>query len=137
MGWGTTEMLNAVCEKAGLRADAWRERGTRLLVFEVERVVRARLTGARSRIIPGWIHAVPAVPFPVPAPGDLRPRLTLGLLSAQHGFIHAQTALLPLVFIAVTPVFGIGVGEIGLLLAVGNVLSRGGPAGVRARSSGS
>jgi len=37
MGWGTTEMLDAVCEKAGLRADAWRERGTRLSVFEVER----------------------------------------------------------------------------------------------------
>jgi AmmeMemoRadiSam system protein A len=37
MGWGATEMLDAVCEKAGLRSDAWRERGTRLLVFEVER----------------------------------------------------------------------------------------------------
>lgn len=37
MGWGATEMLDAVCEKAGLRADAWREPGTRLLVFEVER----------------------------------------------------------------------------------------------------
>jgi MFS transporter, FSR family, fosmidomycin resistance protein len=54
---------------------------------------------------------------------DLRPRATLALLSAQHGFIHAQTALLPLVFIAITPVFGIGVGEIGLLIAVGNVLA--------------
>jgi len=37
MGWGATEMLNAVCDKAGLRTGAWRERGTRLLVFEVER----------------------------------------------------------------------------------------------------
>jgi AmmeMemoRadiSam system protein A len=37
MGWGATEMLDAVCEKAGLRAEAWREPGTRLLVFEVER----------------------------------------------------------------------------------------------------
>ncbi|HSW42085.1 MAG TPA: AmmeMemoRadiSam system protein A [Patescibacteria group bacterium] len=37
MGWGTTEMLDAACEKAGLHADAWRERGTRLLAFEVER----------------------------------------------------------------------------------------------------
>lgn len=37
MGWGATEMLDAACEKAGLRAGAWRERGTRLKVFEVER----------------------------------------------------------------------------------------------------
>jgi len=37
MGWGATEMLNAVCEKAGLHADAWRQRGTQLEVFEVER----------------------------------------------------------------------------------------------------
>ena len=58
-----------------------------------------------------------------PVADHLRPRLTLGLLAAQHGFIHAQTALLPLVFIAITPIFGIGVGEIGLLLAVGNILS--------------
>lgn len=54
---------------------------------------------------------------------DLRPRATLALLSLQHAFIHAQTALLPLVLIAVTPVFGIGVGEIGLLIAIGNVLA--------------
>jgi AmmeMemoRadiSam system protein A len=37
MRWGTTEMLDAVCAKAGLHADAWRERATRLEVFEVER----------------------------------------------------------------------------------------------------
>lgn len=37
MGWGTTEMLDAVCEKAGLRSDAWHDQGTRLFVFEVER----------------------------------------------------------------------------------------------------
>jgi AmmeMemoRadiSam system protein A len=37
MGWGATEMLDAVCEKAGLSSDAWRASGTRLLVFEVER----------------------------------------------------------------------------------------------------
>jgi len=37
MHWGTTEMLDAVCAKAGLHTDAWRERGTRLEVFEVER----------------------------------------------------------------------------------------------------
>jgi AmmeMemoRadiSam system protein A len=34
MGWGETEMLEAVCRKAGLRPDAWRDRATRLYVFE-------------------------------------------------------------------------------------------------------
>jgi MFS transporter, FSR family, fosmidomycin resistance protein len=73
-------------------------------------------------------HAEPWQRVPARARGvdehaELRPRVTLGLLAAQHGFIHAQTALLPLVFIAVMPVFGIGVGEIGLLLAAGNVLA--------------
>ena len=38
MGWGATEMLDAVCEKAGLHAKAWRQQGTRLEVFEVARV---------------------------------------------------------------------------------------------------
>ncbi len=37
MGWSATEMLDAVCEKAGLSSDAWRDQGTRLSVFEVER----------------------------------------------------------------------------------------------------
>jgi AMMECR1 domain-containing protein len=31
-------MLDAVCEKAGLRHDAWRDPATRLEVFEVARV---------------------------------------------------------------------------------------------------
>lgn len=38
MGWGATEMLEAVCRKAGLRADAWLEPATSLEVFEVVRV---------------------------------------------------------------------------------------------------
>jgi AmmeMemoRadiSam system protein A len=38
MGWGATQMLDAVCEKAGLHVKAWRQRGTRLEVFEVARV---------------------------------------------------------------------------------------------------
>ena len=54
---------------------------------------------------------------------DLRPRLTLWLLSAQHGLIHAQTAVLPLVFIVVIDRFGIGVNDVGLLLAAGNILA--------------
>lgn len=38
MGWGAAEMLAAVCEKAGLRPDAWQELAARLSVFEVVRV---------------------------------------------------------------------------------------------------
>ena len=37
MGWCATEMLDAVCEKAGLPTGAWRDATTRLSVFEVER----------------------------------------------------------------------------------------------------
>lgn len=55
----------------------------------------------------------------------IRPRLTLGLLSAQHALIHAQTALLPLVLVQVVDAWQVGVDEVGLLLAVGNLLSGG------------
>jgi AmmeMemoRadiSam system protein A len=34
MGWGSEQMLDAVCHKAGLPGDAWRDRGTRLSIFE-------------------------------------------------------------------------------------------------------
>ena len=34
MGWGETEMLSAVCRKAGLAPDAWRDPSSRLYVFE-------------------------------------------------------------------------------------------------------
>ena len=34
MGWDETQMLEAVCRKANLPAEAWREPSTRLLVFE-------------------------------------------------------------------------------------------------------
>jgi AmmeMemoRadiSam system protein A len=34
MGWGAEEMLDAVCRKAGLLGSAWRDKETRLLVFE-------------------------------------------------------------------------------------------------------
>jgi len=34
MGWDGPQMLDAVCRKAGLRADAWRDQATRLYVFE-------------------------------------------------------------------------------------------------------
>jgi len=34
MGWGEEQMLEAVCRKANLPGDAWRDQGTRLLIFE-------------------------------------------------------------------------------------------------------
>jgi len=34
MGWDSARMLDAVCRKAGLPGDAWRDSATRLLVFE-------------------------------------------------------------------------------------------------------
>jgi FSR family fosmidomycin resistance protein-like MFS transporter len=53
----------------------------------------------------------------------VRPGRTLGLLSAQHALIHAQSALLPLVFVEVIGPFGVGVGAVGLLLGISNILS--------------
>jgi AmmeMemoRadiSam system protein A len=35
-GWGTDQLLAGVCRKAGLEADAWRDTGTELYVFQVE-----------------------------------------------------------------------------------------------------
>jgi AmmeMemoRadiSam system protein A len=34
MGWGAEQMLDAVCRKAGLAGSAWRDKETRLSVFE-------------------------------------------------------------------------------------------------------
>lgn len=34
MGWGSEQMLDAVCRKAGLSGTAWRDKETRLFVFE-------------------------------------------------------------------------------------------------------
>ncbi len=57
----------------------------------------------------------------VAAGARVRPRLTLGLLSAQHALIHAQTALLPLVFIEIASTFRVGPQAIGLLVATASV----------------
>ena len=34
MGWGAEQMLDAVCRKAGLESGAWRDKRTRLFVFD-------------------------------------------------------------------------------------------------------
>ncbi len=51
MGWGTTEMLDAVCEKAGLRPDAWHDPETRLSVFEVVRASAPLVVGVPASVV--------------------------------------------------------------------------------------
>ena len=41
LGWGAREMLDAVCEKAGLESHAWHDPRTRLSVFRTVRVSEA------------------------------------------------------------------------------------------------
>jgi AMMECR1 domain-containing protein len=41
LGWGAREMLDAVCEKAGLDGHAWHDPRTRLSVFRTTRVSEA------------------------------------------------------------------------------------------------
>jgi len=53
----------------------------------------------------------------------IRPRLTLGLLSVQHALIHGQSALYPLVYIAVIDEFGITPGAIVIVSTLGAILS--------------
>ncbi len=67
-----------------------------------------------------------ATPVQTAMPGArIHPAITLALLSVQHALIHAQSALMPLVFIQVIDEFGVGVGQVGLLIAVGNLLAGG------------
>jgi len=55
------------------------------------------------------------------AESNIRPHRTLWLLAAAHAVNHAQAALLPLVYIAVIPEFGISVAAIAFLTAIGNL----------------
>lgn len=55
---------------------------------------------------------------PAPAAPATRPNLTLGLLTLAHSLIHLQSALMPLVYIAVKDQFGLNEAAIGLFIAV-------------------
>jgi MFS family permease len=55
---------------------------------------------------------------PPPAAPATRPNLTLGLLALSHSLIHMQSALMPLVYIAVVDQFGLDEAAIGLFIAV-------------------
>ncbi len=48
----------------------------------------------------------------------LRPRLTLGLISLGHAVIHAQSALMPLIYAVVLVEFGLTASSIGLFIAI-------------------
>jgi MFS family permease len=54
---------------------------------------------------------------------EVRPRVTLGLLSVQHALIHGQSALYPLVFLAIIDEFGVTAGAIAIVAAVGSMAS--------------
>jgi MFS transporter, FSR family, fosmidomycin resistance protein len=64
--------------------------------------------------------SVAAPPQGAPAE-NIRPWLTLWLLSAGHAVNHAQAALLPLVYLAIITEFNIGVAAVAFLAAAGNV----------------
>jgi MFS transporter, FSR family, fosmidomycin resistance protein len=50
---------------------------------------------------------------------EIRPMRSLGLLSIAHAFNHAQAVMLPLIFLAIITEFGVGIGAIAILAAVG------------------
>jgi MFS family permease len=71
----------------------------------------------------GVPEAAVAAEQPAHAAVRIRPRLTLGLLSAQHALIHGQAALYPLVYLAIIDEFGVTAGTIAVLAAVGSLLT--------------
>jgi MFS transporter, FSR family, fosmidomycin resistance protein len=58
---------------------------------------------------------------PVAGGANVRPRVTLGLLSVQHALIHGQSALYPLVYLAVIDEFGVSAASIVILSTVGSL----------------
>lgn len=53
----------------------------------------------------------------------VRPRVTLSLLSVQHALIHGQSALYPLVYLAVIDEFGVSPAAIVILATIGSISS--------------
>ncbi len=62
----------------------------------------------------------PAIPT---ARTDVRPNLSLWLLSLAHAVNHAQAALLPLVYLSIISQFGVSVAAIAFLTSFGSVAS--------------
>jgi MFS family permease len=57
----------------------------------------------------------------VPPAGEVRPRVTLWLLSAAHAVNHAQAVILPPIFLLVAAEFGVGIEAIPFLAAAGAI----------------
>jgi MFS family permease len=55
---------------------------------------------------------------PLAAPPPARPRLTLGLLALSHAVIHAQSALMPLIYPIIVVEFALNARDIGLFIAI-------------------
>ncbi|HEY6571368.1 MAG TPA: MFS transporter, partial [Candidatus Limnocylindrales bacterium] len=53
----------------------------------------------------------------------VRPRVTLGLLAVQHALIHGQSALYPLVYLAIIDEFGVSPAAIVILSTIGSISS--------------
>jgi MFS transporter, FSR family, fosmidomycin resistance protein len=51
----------------------------------------------------------------------LRPRLSLGLLSLQHALIHGQSALYPIVYLAIIDEFGVTPATVVILSTIGGI----------------
>ena len=62
-------------------------------------------------------------PDGVPPAVTARPRLTLALVSTGHAIIHAQSALMPLVYAVVIVEFGLTESAIGLFIAITTAVS--------------
>jgi MFS transporter, FSR family, fosmidomycin resistance protein len=79
-----------------------------------------------SRLVSSLVSAFADARRPGPAEVDIvtdpssreRPRLTLGLVSTAHAAIHAQSALMPLVYAAVIVDFGLTERDIGIFIAI-------------------
>ena len=65
----------------------------------------------------------PAAETAVPLARQVRPRLSLGLLAAQHALIHGQSALYPLVYLAVIDEMGVTPASIVILSTIGGIAS--------------
>jgi MFS transporter, FSR family, fosmidomycin resistance protein len=65
----------------------------------------------------------PMLPVPSVHPPAVRPRLSLGLLSVQHALLHGQSALYPLVYLAIIDEFGVTPATIVILSTIASVSS--------------